>query len=166
MEKPMEARSKADRIRSFLDRYQPKLAEARGFLQFLLGREEIMRHVVIVDDLSGCPDAILVSAEGSDGWPFFYRRGDIYVGTTAQAVTELHTEIPDRLFLCLFDALPDWSERSALAALLTQWREDVVADEIARLIQRRRLWELIDTSLDTGDQQSFERLTAELRRLS
>ncbi|MGE5675736.1 MAG: YpiB family protein [Mycobacterium leprae] len=166
MEKPMEARSTTDRIRSFLDRCQPKLAEARGFLQFLLSKDDIMRHVVIVDDLSDCPDAILISAQGSEGWPFFYRRGSHYVGTPIQAVDELEKGVPEHLYLCLSNVSPGWSEeRTELVATLTQWHEDVFADEVGRLFQRQRLWDQIDTALATGDQESFERLTAELRKL-
>ena len=64
MERPRGTKSKADQIKAFLSQYQPKLSEARGFLQFMLSKEEILRRTEIVSDLTGADCAILVSAKG------------------------------------------------------------------------------------------------------
>lgn len=167
MEKSKEARSKAETIRSFLDHYQPKLPEARGFLQFLLSKEDILRRLEIVDDLQGCRHAILVSAKGTGTWPFFYRRGDRFFPRTSQAVVELMKFVPEQLFLCLSTEAPAWSEeRQEFLELLSSWQDEVFGEEIERIGRRHQLLEAIDTALLEGDHASFHKLTAELRRLS
>lgn len=166
MEKPKEARSKAEAIRSFLEHHQPKLPEARGFLQFLLAKEEILRRLELVDDLTDYSHAILVSAKGSGTWPFFYRRGDRYFHKTSQAVVELMKYVPERIHVCLSTAMPEWTEdRQEFLDTLSQWRDDVFQDEIERLSRRQYLLERIDRALATGDRGSFEQLTTELRQL-
>jgi uncharacterized protein YpiB (UPF0302 family) len=167
MERPKEARSKADAIRSFLEHHQPKLPEARGFLQFLLAKEDILRRLELVSDLADCPYAILVSAKGCGTWPFFYRRGDRYFHKTSQAVVELMRQVPDKISLCLSTTPPDWSpDRQEFLDLLAGWRDDVFTDELDRITRRQSLLEAIDQALTAGDRGSFEQLTEQLRQLS
>lgn len=166
MDKPKEVRTKAEAIRGFLDNFQPKLPEARGFLQFLLAKEEILRRIEVVPDLTDCTYAILVSAQGSGTWPFFYRRGDRYFHKTSQAVVELMKFVPDHIYLCLSTAPPEWSEeRQEFLDTLAGWYEDVFADEIARITRRQALLSRIDQALAAGDRESFAQLTEELRNL-
>lgn len=166
MEKSREARSKADVIRSFLAEYQPKVPEARGFLQFLLAKEEILRKLEIVSDLEGCPNAILVSAKGSGGWPFFYRRGNRYFFKTSQAVVDLMRFVPQPLCVCLETGAPPWSpERQEFLEMLARWRDEVFAEEIARVNRRHDILSRIDQALEEGDQDGFLHWSGELRRL-
>lgn len=166
MEKPKEARSKAEAIRAFLDHYQPKLPEARGFLQFLLAKEDILRRLEIVSDLSDARYAILVSAKGSGSFPFFYKRGDRYYHKTSQAVVELMKFVPERLALSLCTTPPGWSpERQEFLDTMSQWYEDVFDDEMDKVLKRQTLLERIDHALASGDKGSFEQLSEELRRL-
>lgn len=166
MEKPKEARSKADAIRAFLDHHQPKLPEARGFLQFLLAKEDILRRLELVSDLTDCPDAILVSAKGSGTWPFFYRRGDRYFHKTSQAVVELMRSVPDCICLCLSTTPPAWSvERQDFLDTLARWHDELFTDEIDRVTRRQTLLARIDEALAKGDRGSFDDLSAQLREL-
>lgn len=166
MEKSKEARSKAEAIRAFLDNYQPKLPEARGFLQFLLAKEEILRRLELVTDLTDRRYAILVSAKGSGTWPFFYRKGDRYFHKTAQAIVDLMKYVPDQVALCLSNSPPVWSEeRQTFLETLSEWHDEVFVDEVDRLARRQELLERIDEALTTGDRDSFELLTEELRQL-
>lgn len=166
MEKPKEIKSKVDVIRSFLECHQPKLPEARGFLQFLLAKEEILRRIEVVEDLDNCPHAILVSAKGSGTWPFFYRRGDRYFHKTSQAVVELMRFVPDQIALCLSATPPDWSQdRQEFLDRLALWHDEVFQDELMRLTRRQALLQQIDQALEKGDKGSFEDLTERLRQL-
>ncbi|MDB4895635.1 MAG: hypothetical protein JWN15_1897 [Firmicutes bacterium] len=166
MEKPKEARSKAEAIRSFLEHHQPKLPEARGFLQFLLAKEEILRCLELVPDISDCQHAILVSAKGSGAWPFFYRRGDRFFHKTSQAVVELMKHVPDKIYVCLSTTPPEWSaERQEFLDTLSQWHDDVFAEEVEKVSKRQELLDRIDKALADGDRGSFEQLTSELRLL-
>ena len=167
MEKSKEARSKAEAIRYFLDHNQPKLPEARGFLQFLLAKEDILRRIELVDDLTGCRNAILVSAKGSGTWPFFYRRGERFFHRTSQAVVELMKYVPEQICLCLSSEPPEWSEeREQLIAMLSRWRDEVFAEEVERLARRQNLLQAIDLALQDGDEAGFLRLSGELRSLT
>jgi uncharacterized protein YpiB (UPF0302 family) len=167
MERPKEARSKADAIRSFLEHHQPKLPEARGFLQFLLAKEDILRRLELVSDLTDCPNAILVSAKGSGTWPFFYRLGDRYFHKTSQAVVELMRHVPETISLCLSTTPPEWSpERQEFLDALAQWQDQVFEDEVERVTRRQTLLEAIDQALMAGDRGSFEQLTEQLRQLN
>lgn len=166
MEKSKEARSKADAIRLFLERYQPKLPEARGFLQFLLAKEEILRRLELVSDPDDYPNAIFISAKGARGWPFYYRCGERTVFKTSQAVVELMKSIPQPLYLCLETAPPEWSpERQEFLEMLARWREEIFMDEVARLNRRHDILSHIDAALEQGDQDGFLRWSRELRRL-
>lgn len=166
MEKSKEARSKAEAIRSFLDHHQPKLPEARGFLQFLLAKEDILRRLEIVSDLTEAPYAILVSAKGAGSWPFFYRRGDRYFHKTSQAVVELMKYVPDQIQLCLSTAPPDWTmERQEFLETLKFWHDEVFADEVGKVTRRQVLLDRIDDALARGDRGSFDQLTEELKQL-
>ncbi|MFZ5823747.1 MAG: YpiB family protein [Bacillota bacterium] len=166
MEKPKEIKSKVDSIRSFLEHHQPKLPEARGFLQFLLAKEEILRRIEVVEDLDGSRHAILVSAKGSGTWPFFYRRGDRYFHKTSQAVVELMKFIPEQISLCLSTTPPEWSEeRQDFLDTLSRWHDEVFEDEMERLTRRQALLQRIDQALESGDKGSFEQLTEQLRQL-
>lgn len=166
MEKSKEARSKAELIRTFLEQYQPKLPEARGFLQFLLAKEEILRRLEIVEDLDGCKDAILVSAKGSGTWPFFYRRGERFFHKTSQAVVELMKFVPEPLYLCLSTAPGPWSEEQLdFMRMLAGWRDEVFAGEVERINRRFDLLNRIDEALARGDQDEFMHWTRELKKL-
>lgn len=166
MEKPKEARSKADAIRSFLDHHQPKLPEARGFLQFLLAKEEILRRLELVSEIDDYRHAILVSAKGSGTWPFFYRRGDRYFHRTSQAVVELMKFVPDRIALCLSTTPPEWSvERQEFLETMAQWRDELFDEEVEKIAKRQTLLDQIDRALAAGDRGSFQQLTTELRHL-
>jgi|GEM_PF-1558700 len=166
MEKPKEARSKAEAIRLFLEQHQPKLPEARGFLQFLLAKDDILRRLEIVSTLSDCPNAILISAKGSGTWPFFYKRKDHYYHKTSQAVVELMKNVPDRIVLCLSTTPPDWSaERQEFLDTMALWYDEVFSDEVDRITRRQTLLERIDEALSAGDKGSFELLTTQLRQL-
>lgn len=166
MDKPKAIKSKVDAIRSFLEHHQPKLPEARGFLQFLVAKEEILRRIEIVPDLTDCRHAILISAKGSGGWPFFYRCGDKFWHKTSQAVVELMKSVPEKVYLCLFTAPPEWSaERQEFLETMATWYEEVFDEEVHRLTRRQSLLQKIDEALETGDRGSFEQLTQELRQL-
>lgn len=166
MEKPREARTKADAIRAFLDQHQPKLPEARGFLQFLLAKDDILRRLELVSDLTDCPDAILVSAKGAGTWPFFYRRGERYFHKTSQAVVELMRSVPDRICLCLSVTPPDWTpERQEFLDNLARWHDELFTEEVERVTRRQYLLARIDEALANGDRNTFEVLTEELRGL-
>jgi uncharacterized protein YpiB (UPF0302 family) len=167
MEKPKEARSKAESIRLFLEQHQPKLPEARGFLQFLLAKEDILRRLELVADLTDCPDSILVSAKGSGTWSFFYRRGDRYFHKTSQAVVELMRYVPDKICLCLSTTPPNWStDRQEFLDNMARWHDEVFLDEVVRMTRRQTLLERIDAALTAGDRGSFDQLTEELRQLN
>lgn len=166
MEKPKEARGKAEAIRLFLDQHQPKLPEARGFLQFLLAKEDILRRLEIVPELNDQRHAILVSAKGSGTWPFFYRRGDRYFHKTSQAVVELMKFVPEQIYLCLSAEPPEWSEdRQEFLDTLATWHDELFAEEIDKVTRRQELLERIDKALAAGDRGSFVQLTHELRQL-
>lgn len=166
MGKPQETRSKAEAIRWFLEHNQPKLPEARGFLQFLLAKEDILRRLEIVSDLTDCRDAILVSAKGAGTWPFFYRRGDRYFHKTSQAVVELMKFVPEKIYINLSTALPEWSEeRQEFLETLARWHDEVFEVAVERITRRQNLLDRIDEALATGDRGSFELLTKELRQL-
>jgi uncharacterized protein YpiB (UPF0302 family) len=166
MEKSKEARSKAEAIRWFLDHHQPKLPEARGFLQFLLAKEDILRRLEIVDDLAPCRHGILVSAKGSGTWPFFYRRNDRFFHRTSQAVVELMKFVPEQLYLCLSTAPPEWDEtRQEFLEMMSRWQEELFHEEIHRIERRQELLSAIDMALEHRDVDTFQRLTAELRHL-
>jgi uncharacterized protein YpiB (UPF0302 family) len=166
MEKPRDVKSKAEEIRSFLEHHQPKLPEARGFLQFLLAKEDILRRIEIVSDLTDCRHAILVSAKGSGSWPFFYRRGDRYFLKTSHAVVELMKFVPEKIYLCLSTDPPEWSEeRQEFLEMLSRWHDELFAEELERIIRRQTLLDRIDEALAAGDRGSFEQLTTELRQL-
>jgi len=167
MDKSKEARAKAEAIRGFLDNHQPKLPEARGFLQFLLAKEEILRRLDMVTDLTDCKYGILVSAKGSGTWPFFYRRGDRYFHKTSQAVVELMKFVPDHICLCLSTTPPEWNEeRQEFLVTLSNWHDELFIEEVDRIARRQVLLDRIDKALAAGNKGEFEQLTDELRQLS
>jgi uncharacterized protein YpiB (UPF0302 family) len=166
VEKSRELKAKVEAIRCFLEQHQPKLPEVRSFLQFLLAKDEILRRLELTEDLSDYRYAILISAKGAEGWPFFYRRGDRFFHKTSQAVVELMKFIPDRIGLCFSTDPPAWSEeRQEFLAQLASWHEEIFQEAVARVTRRRDLLEQIDRALASGDRRSFDRLTAELRNL-
>lgn len=169
MDKPKEIKSKVDTIRAFLEEHQPKLPEARGFLQFLMAKEEILRRIEIVTDLDALSEsdcAILISAKGAGSWPFLYRREQRFLYKTSQAVVELMKSVPDRIFLCLSTIPPEWSEeRQQFLEMLAEWHEEVFRDDLERITRRQTLLQLIDQALESGDRGTFQQLSAELRQL-
>ncbi len=166
MEKSKEARNKAEAIRAFLDRHQPKLPEARGFLQFLLAKEDILRRLELVDALEDYEYAILVSAKGSGTFPFFYRKGKRYFHKTSQAVVELMRYVPERVHMCLSTTPPEWTpDRQEFLETLAAWHDDVFMEEVRKVTRRQHLLRRIDEALAAGDRSSFEQLTEELRQL-
>lgn len=166
MEKSRELKAKVEVIRLFLEAHQPKLPEVRSFLQVLLTKEEILRRLELTDDLSEYRYAILVSAKGAGGWPFFYRRGDRYFYKTSQAVVELMKFIPDRIGLCLSTESPEWSEeRQEFLVQMASWHDEIFQDAVLKIARRHELLERIDGALASGDRSLFDRLAAELRLL-
>lgn len=166
MEKSRELKAKVEVIRLFLEVHQPKLPEVRSFLQVLLTKEEILHRLELTDDLSGHRYAILVSAKGSGGWPFFYRRGDRYFYKTSQAVVELMKFIPDRIGLCLSTEPPEWTEeRQEFLSQMATWHDEIFQDAVAKVARRKDLMERIDGALASGDRSLFDRLATELRLL-
>lgn len=166
MEKSRELKAKVEVIRQFLEANQLKLPEVRSFLQVLLTKEEILRRLELTDDLSEYRYAILASAKGSGGWPFFYRRGERYFYKTSQAVVELMKFIPERIGLCLSAEPPVWSEeRQEFLVQMASWHEELFQDAILKIARRHALLEQIDGALASGDRYLFDQLAAELRLL-
>lgn len=166
MEKSKGTRSAAESIRNFLDKHQTKLPEARGFLQFLLSRDEILRRIEVVDDLEGRPNGILVSAKGSGTWPFLYRRGDRCLFKVAQASLDLMKYVPDPLYLHLSADPPAWTpDRQEFLDMLARWHDELFQAEVEWLNRRVQVLARIDEALDRRDRSGFERWCAELRRL-
>lgn len=167
MEKSKETKGKAEAIRRFLKLHQPKLPEARGFLQFILHKPELMARLSIVNDLSDQPNAILVSAKGSGGYPFLYRRGHRLIHRTSQAVVDLMKFVPEQLALRLYTEPAAYEPGDdPLLDQLRRWSEELFNEEIERLGRRHALMAEIDAALDRKERDTFNRLAAELRRLS
>lgn len=166
MEQSQALQARAAAIRQFLSQHQPKLPEARGLLQFVLQKSEILARTELVGTLDGWRYGILISSKGSDAWPFLYRCGDRVIYRTAPAVLSLMKFVPSQLALCLVSDPPPWSPgRQEFAQTLARWQEELLTDEMALLVRRSELLRLIDEALARGDRSTFQDLTRQLQRL-
>ncbi len=164
--------AKKDRIRWFLKTQRLKREEARELLRLLLRSDDLIARIDFVKDVEPHKDVLLISAQGTGTFPFLFRTNGQVVQDVGQAVELLREAPPDQLkvWLSCGEAAEDEVARcddttTRLLAVAQQVLGQMQAEFSERELMASRLLEQIHQTLEIGDKEAFERLSAEYRRV-
>lgn len=162
----------------FLRTNRLKKPEAAHVLEFIRDNKQLLSRVEFSKKLSDKKDALLVSAVFTNTFPFDFRLNHVSFGSVDEVIHQLKENPPTKLFLWLSFASPPickMCSQSNKRQLKARPHPQAVAHkmlvEAVRTVnqketQRKKILQRIDQCLDAKNQQEFQRLTAELQKLS
>ena len=148
----LEIQRKKAFISWFLEAFKLKKPDAGRVLQLILGNEQLLRRVQLVDNIRFLPTAVLISSQDAKTVSYLLKIDNRYFEDIDEFMEALQDTGEEQIYVCLsFN------------------REFVCAycPDKAMPQQRRRqelLWQ-IDEALDRRDRGTFMRLTGELKEL-
>ncbi|MHB8171330.1 MAG: YpiB family protein [Thermincolia bacterium] len=166
-------------ISKFLRDYCPKDFRGQRVLELLLSCDCLLARVQLVENIRYMPNAMLVSAEGSQTFPFLCRLYDRYYDNLDEIRGILLNNPPDVIFLWLSvdkeltcglcgENLLVTSDTQAFVLLkkFTQTLQDELEVEV--LLKERVKGELmghIDRALTTGNRELFNKLAEKYKKV-
>lgn len=161
-----QLRYKQEYIQWFLNFRFKKVRAARLLLK-ICQNPQLLEQVVFTDDITDKDNAIMVSAKGSDTFPFICRVQGMYYNLLQDAYKALlDLSASDNIYVSLV-----YPTRPTLPGEEVSNPEDV-DDEMVQNLQhiwqnlaRQEILHEVDKALDRKDQDAFHRLIQKLRRI-
>jgi len=162
----------------FLRTNRLKKPEAARVLEFIRDSKTLLSRVQFTNKLSDKRDALLVSAVYTNTFPFDFRLDNVSYGSVDQVISQLKTNPPKRLHVWLSYVSPPGcrlcsssTRKQAQAVPTPASAAHKMLVEAVRAVnkkesRRKDLLEKINQALDERNPREFNRLTAELRKLS
>ncbi|ABO49881.1 conserved hypothetical protein [Desulforamulus reducens MI-1] len=161
----------------FLRTNRLKKPEAARILEFIKDNKSLLSRIEFTNKLSDKKDALLVSAVYTNTFPFDFRLNNNHYGSVDEALYQLKTNPPHKLFMWLSFASPPscalCSHRNNKqvrplpnpASMAHKLLVEAVKTVNRKEAQKRTLLLEIDQSLDEKNIHKFQRLTGELQKL-
>ena len=178
MSAPVSVNEKKDFIRWFLNHYQLKRRECVWILNYLMSHYQLMEKVHFVEHAQYCPKGLIMSTHCVDEVPFRFYKENVMTTDAEKSFHDIRLNREEDIFIQLnFHAsnkahqyaavleenpyLPNKmliSEKDRMAA------EIFLSDSIKKF-QKESIMQRIDEALDNQDEEAFNLLTEELKRL-
>lgn len=169
---------KKDFIRWFLNHFQLKRRESVWILNYLINHDALMEKVHFVDEARFCPRGIVISTQCVDEVPFRFYKDQIMTTDAEKSFHDIRLNRNEPVYIQLnFD---NANQSVKLAAVLEEnpfMPEDYFITEKEKSIAKRvlneslfqfqlnRIQSEIDSALDEGNKEKFNKLTKELKTL-
>lgn len=169
---------KKDFLKWFTKNYKLTTRESLWILDFLYGQSRMLEKTHFIENVAQAPRGIYMSAEGTIEGEFkFYKNGHVYEDPI-KAFHEVRLNWSSKLYIEV-DFEDAWQSPEYLAVLednpYASWNNQV-SDELVKEMDsalvyasleagRDSLLDEIDMLLNTGDKESFKRLTKSIKTI-
>ncbi|MDA8233539.1 MAG: YpiB family protein [Clostridia bacterium] len=167
-------------ISKYLRDYCPKDFRGQRVLELLLSCDFLLDRVQLVENIRYMPNAILVSAEGSQTFPFLCRLYDRYYDNIDEIRAILLNNPPEQIFLWLSvdkeltcglcgENLLVTSDAQAFVLLKRFTRvlqEELEAEALRKERVKHELMCRIDKALSAGDRELFGKLAEKYKKVA
>jgi uncharacterized protein YpiB (UPF0302 family) len=173
---PVSVKEKKEFLKWFLSEYQLKRRECVWILNYLMGREVMMKRVHFVEKSMYCPRGIVMSTHCVEDTPFRYYKENVVTTDPEKSFHDIRLNQEDPIYIQLNFrkslASPQYAavleENQFIPKHLRTNRElqhlaDKITEEAVVVFQKRKLMKEIDAALDRHDQEEFKRLTEKLK---
>ncbi|MGL4523644.1 MAG: ReoY family proteolytic degradation factor [Bacilli bacterium] len=178
MKAPVSVQEKKVFLKWFLGNFQLRRRECTWILNYLMSHDSLMDRVRFVEQSQYCPRGIIMSTTCVDDAPFRFYKNNVMTVDADKSFHDIRLNKDEDLFLQLnFKNAFQMSEYVAVLEenpylprkkasnerfriLAERFLEDVIAKH-----QKQRILDAIDVALDQRDEEEFQRLTEQLRRL-
>jgi uncharacterized protein YpiB (UPF0302 family) len=178
MTTPVSVNEKKDFIRWFLNHYQLKRRECVWILNYLMSHDQLMEKVHFVENAQYCPRGLVMSTHCVDEVPFRFFKENVMTTDAEKSFHDIRLNREEEIYIQLnFHASNKAHQFAAVqeenpyvpGQLQISESDKMVAErfleESIQKFQKDKLLTLIDEALDSQDQEAFEHLTEQLKRL-
>lgn len=165
-------------IRWFLKNFQLKKREGVWILNYLLSEDALLKNVHFVEDAHYTERGIIMSSVDHEGVPFRYYRGKVMTQDAEKCFHDLRLNPQDEFYIQMnfpgaytyinYLSVVEQNPFVPQHTPLTMKDEMTVVQVIENSLfiqQEEKLLQQIDEALDTGDQETFYKLTDALAKL-
>lgn len=178
MTTPVSVNEKKDFIRWFLNHYQLKRRECVWILNYLMSHDQLMEKVHFVENAQYCPRGLVMSTHCVDEVPFRFFKENVMTTDAEKSFHDIRLNREEEIYIQLnFNASNKAHQFAAVleenpyvpVQLQISESDKMVAErfleESIQKFQKDKLLTMIDEALDSQDQEAFEQLTEQLKRL-
>ncbi|MFN7252220.1 MAG: ReoY family proteolytic degradation factor [Anaerobacillus sp.] len=169
---------KKDFLKWFLNNYQLKRRECAWLLNYLMSDDDLMEKVHFVESAEYCPKSLIISANDVDSIPFSFQKRQHVTMDAEKSFHDIRLNKEEEIYIQLNfkDAkknpqyvsvlednpfIPIDKDTEKLFSLFA----DLIIDQAKYQFEKKRLLQLIDEALDTGDKDNFLKYSEMLRNL-
>ncbi|GGC99482.1 ReoY family proteolytic degradation factor [Pontibacillus salipaludis] len=178
MKMPVSVEDKKEFVRWFLNHFQLKRRESVWILNYLINHDSIMENVHFVEEARFCPRGIVISTHCVDEVPFRFYKDQIMTTDAEKSFHDIRLNRNEPVYIQL--NFKNSHQSASYAAVLEEnpfMPQDYFItekdQELAELVlqtsisnyQTQKLRRKIDRALDSGDKETFERLSEQLNEL-
>ncbi|MCK6257504.1 ReoY family proteolytic degradation factor [Fictibacillus sp. WQ 8-8] len=169
---------KKDFIKWFLNHYQLKKRECVWLLNYLVSDDQLMEKVHFVEKAEYCPKAIIMSAQCTDGVPFRFYKQNVLTTDAEKSFHDIRLNQEEDIFIELnfnssrltpeyasvLEENPHLPDNMVTDRKYGLWAE-LILDQSVSQFKKQKILVNIDRALDQKDEETFQQLTEELRKL-
>ncbi|RDI43001.1 ReoY family proteolytic degradation factor [Falsibacillus pallidus] len=178
MATPVSVNEKKDFIRWFLNHYQLKRRECVWILNYLMSHDSLMEKVHFVQDAQYCPKGLIMSTHCVEDAPFRFYKENIMTTDAEKSFHDIRLNREEEIFIQLNFRSSQASHQYVAVLeenpfipnpvrISEKDKEEAEAflHESLLSFQKEKLLIQIDEALDRHDQDSFKRLSEQLKKL-
>ncbi|MFD0768527.1 ReoY family proteolytic degradation factor [Bacillus sp. CGMCC 1.60114] len=178
MNTPVSVNEKKDFVKWFLNNYQLKQRECVWILNYLMSHDQLMDKVHFVEHAKYCPRGLIMSANCVKDLPFHFYKQNVMTTDAEKSFHDIRLNRDEDIYIQLnFKSSFQNANYVAVLEENPYLPKNIEVNEKDRLLAERfleesvysfrkeRLLKLIDEALDTHDEETFRKLTEELKHL-
>jgi uncharacterized protein YpiB (UPF0302 family) len=178
MNTPVSVNEKKDFVKWFLNNYQLKQRECVWILNYLMSHDQLMDKVHFVEHAKYCPRGLVMSANCVKDLPFHFYKQNVMTTDAEKSFHDIRLNRDEDIYIQLnFKSSFQNANYVAVLEENPYLPKNIEVNEKDRLLAERfleesvysfrkeRLLKLIDEALDTHDEETFRKLTDELKCL-
>lgn len=178
MSAPVSVNEKKDFIRWFLNHYQLKRRECVWILNYLMSHDQLMEKVHFVEQAQYCPKGLVMSTHCVEEVPFRFYKENVMTTDAEKSFHDIRLNREEDIYIQLnFHASNKAHQYAAVLEENPFMPKSLQIGEKERLIaerfltasidkfQRESLLQKIDEALDNNDEETFFKLTEELKKM-
>lgn len=159
---------KKDFLKWFLNNYQLKRRECAWLLNYLMSDDHLMEKVHFVENAEYCPKSLIISANDVDCIPFSFHKRQHVTMDAEKSFHDIRLNKEEEIYIQLNfkDAKKNPQYVSVLednpftpidkdTEKIYSLFADLIIDQAKYQFEKKRLLQLIDDALDSGDKESF-----------
>lgn len=165
-------------IKWFLDNYELQKKEATWLLSYLASDERLLERVHFIDNFHNLPKTILMSTKCIQMTPFKFYKHKRVTREVEKAFYDIRSNPHEDIYIGLFfkdrAVCPEYAavlegnpmdKQNVVQDSLLSLMAEIVLEQSLQEYRKKKLYEQIDEALAIGDEETFLKLTEELKEL-